>query len=128
VNTVNQIPLFVNGRGDMGRTPVLTRTDLLLTHELGAAGSNRLRFELNVINLFNQKTTRHIFNSVNKGAGAARGSSAIDLHNTDLAKGYDYNALIRSSPDGANAYDVRYGMADLFDEGTQARFTVKYLF
>jgi hypothetical protein len=128
VNTVNQIPVFVNGRGDMGRTPVLTRTDLLLTHELAAAGSNRLRFELNVINLFNQRTTRHIFNSVNKGAGAARGSSAIDLHNTDLAQGYDYNALIRSSPDGANAYDVRYGMADLFDEGTQARFTVKYLF
>jgi hypothetical protein len=31
VNTVKQIPVFVNGRGDIGRTPVLTRTDLLLT-------------------------------------------------------------------------------------------------
>jgi hypothetical protein len=128
VNTVNQIPVFAEGRGDMGRTPVVTRTDLLLTHELTLAASKRLRFEFNVINLFNQKTTRHIFNSLNKGAGAARGSSAIDLSGTDLAKGYDYNALIRATPDGASAYDVRYGMADLFDDCTQGRFTVKFLF
>jgi len=128
VNTVNQIPVFAEGRGDMGRTPDVTRTDLLLTHELTLAASKRLRFEFNVINLFNQKTTRHIFNSLNKGAGAARGSSAIDLSGTDLAKGYDYNALIRATPDGASAYDVRYGMADLFDDGTQGRFTVKFLF
>ena len=29
--------VFVNGRGDMGRTPVLTRTDLLLSHEFALA-------------------------------------------------------------------------------------------
>ena len=34
VNTTNQTQVFVNGRGDMGRTPVLTRTDLLVSHEL----------------------------------------------------------------------------------------------
>jgi hypothetical protein len=90
--------------------------------------AKRLRFEFNVINLFNQKTTRHIFNNLNLGAGAPRGSSAIDLSGTDLAKGYDYNALLKATPDGANAYDVRYGMPDLFDDGTQARFTVKFLF
>ena len=128
VNTVNQIPVFVNGRGDMGRTPALTRTDLLLTHELAMSTAKRLRFEFNVINLFNQKTARHIFNNLNLGAGGPRASSAIDLSHTDLFQGYDYNALIRSTPDGANAYDVRYGMADLFDDGTQARFTVKFLF
>ena len=33
--------MFVNGRGDMGRTPMLTRTDFLVSHELklGAATS-----------------------------------------------------------------------------------------
>ena len=46
----------------------------------------------------------------------------------DLAKGYDYNALIRATPDGANAYDVRYGMADLFEEGTHAYATVRFEF
>ena len=56
----------------MGRTPVLTRTDLLLSHELRMTGSKRLRFELNVLNLFNQKTTRHIFNYLNRGLAPTR--------------------------------------------------------
>jgi hypothetical protein len=128
VNTINQIPVFVNGRGDMGRTPVRTQTDLLLSHELNARGQQKLRFELNVLNVFNQKTATHIFNYLNRGAGAARQSSAISLASTDLTKGYDYNALIRGTSDGANAYDPRYGMDDLFQAGTQGIFSVKYIF
>ena len=128
VNTTNQIPVMVNGRGDMGRTPFLNRTDLLLTHEFAMAGTKRLRLEMNVLNVFNQKTSRHIFNSVNKGAGQPRQSSAIDLSHVDLARGYDYNALINASGDGANARDVRFGMDDLFDPGTRGQFTVKFLF
>ena len=61
----------MNGRGDMGRTPVLTRTDLLVSHELSMMGNKKLRFELNVLNVFNQKTATHIFNFLNKGAPAA---------------------------------------------------------
>ena len=128
VNTTNQIPVMVNGRGDMGRTPMYNRTDMLVSHAFSLAGTRNLRFEFNVLNVFNQKTARHIFNSVNKGAGLPRGSSAIDLHNTDLLKGYNYDALIAASPDGANARDVRYGMADLFEEGTRGLFTVKFEF
>ena len=41
VNTTNQIPVFVNGRGDMGRTPALSRTDLLVSHELAVMGSRK---------------------------------------------------------------------------------------
>jgi outer membrane receptor protein involved in Fe transport len=124
----NQTNLFVEGRGDMGRTPVLTKTDLLVSHELRLTGAKRLRFELNVLNVFNQKTTRHAFNYLNRGAGAPRASSAIPLANVDLRDGYDYNALIRATTDGANAYDPRYGMADLFEPGAQGYFTVKFIF
>ena len=112
----------------MGRTPFLSRTDLLVSHDVKLSGAQRVRFEFNVINLFNQKTATHIFNSLNKGAGLARGDSAIDLSNTDLAKGYDYRALISASPSGANAFDPRYGKADLWQAGTQGQFSVKYIF
>ena len=98
----------------MGRTPVLTRTDLLLSHELALTSTRRIRFELNVQNVFNQRTATHVFNYRNRGAGAPRASSAINLASTDLTKGYDYNALIQASPDGLNAYDPRYGENDLF--------------
>jgi hypothetical protein len=128
VNTVNQTEVFVEGRGDMGRTPVFNKTDLLVSHELPMAGNRRLRFELNVLNLFNQKTTRHIFNYLNRGAGTPRASSAINLAPFDLFQGYDYNALLRATSDGANAYDPRYGMPDLFQDGTQGQVSVKFLF
>ena len=79
-----------------------------------------------MINLFNQKTALHIFNGLNRGTGAGLPvqSAAIDLSGTDLTKGYDYNALILKTPDGARAYDPRYGMADLFQDGLHAYATV----
>ena len=128
VNTTNQTEVFVNGRGDMGRTPTLTQTNLLLSHRFGLAGGRKLQVELNVINLFNQKTTTHIFNWLNRGAGSPRASSAINLSQTNLANGYDYNALIGATSDGANAYDPRYGQPDLFNDGTQGQITIKLIF
>jgi hypothetical protein len=121
---------MVEGRGDMGRTPVLTKTDLLVSHELPFAGAKRLRLELNVLNLFNQKTARHIFNGLNRGlgAGGVRTSAAIDLVRTDLTQGYDYNALILATPEGRGAYDPRYGQEDLFEDGTRAYVTIKFEF
>ncbi len=125
---LNQIPIFVNGRGDMGRTPFLTQTDLLIAHEVKMGEAKRLRFEFNTINLFNQKTARHTFNYLNRGAGRARSSAAIDLSTVDLFKGYDYNALIQQSGEGRGAYDPRYGSADLFNPGFQGRIAVKFIF
>ena len=46
----------------------------------------------------------------------------------NLAQGYDYNALIRATPDGATSYDPRYGQADLWQTGLQGQFSVKFLF
>ena len=71
VATRNQTEVMVEGRGDMGRTPFYSKTDLLVSHELPMAGNKRVRLELNVLNVFNQKTTRHIFNYLNRGAGVA---------------------------------------------------------
>lgn len=129
VTSTQSADLFVNGRGDMGRTPVLTRTDLLVSHELSLMGSKKLRVELNVTNLFNQKTSRHTFNFLNKGGIIPdRSSSYIDLSGTDLTKGYDYRAMLAKTTDGANAYDVRYGQPDLFEDGTRAYLLIKFLF
>jgi hypothetical protein len=124
VNTLNGIEVMVNGRGDMGRTPVLSTTDLLLSHQVDFGGRKRLRFELNVLNLFNQKTSRHRFNYLNR----ARASSEIDLSRTNLSQGYDYNALIDAKTDPAGPRDPRYGMDDLFGEGMSGHLLMRWLF
>ena len=112
----------------MGRTPFLTRADLLVSQEMNLMGSKKLRVELNVQNVLNRKTATHIYNYLNRGGGAPRSSSSINLASTDLTKGFDYNALIRATPDGVNAYDPRYGKADLFTGGAQGQLSVKFLF
>ena len=125
VSSINFIPIFVDGRGSLGRTPFLSQTDLLVSQDIRMGGSKRLRLEANVLNLFNQQTARSIFGSVNR---PRRTSSNIDLHTTNLANGYDYNALIAATPDGANALDPRYQMEDLFNPGLQGRLSVKFIF
>jgi hypothetical protein len=131
VNTINQTEVFVEGRGDMGRTPVLTQTDLVVGHEFKIGEVKRLRFEFNALNVFNQKTARHSFNWLNRGAAFPEAQSAINLADTDLFKGYDYRSMLNSAPDqlsGRGAFDPRYGMADIFNPGFQGRFGVKFTF
>jgi hypothetical protein len=128
VNTTQSVPVFVNGRGDMGRTPLLSTTDLQVAHTVNVTETQSLRVEFNVLNVFNQKTARHRFDNLNRGAGTAVPSSAINLSGVDLRSGYDYDALIRATPDGADAFDPRYGYDDLFNEGLSARLGVKWSF
>ncbi|MBL8211922.1 MAG: TonB-dependent receptor [Bryobacterales bacterium] len=131
VYTVNQVPVFVNGRGDMGRTPVLTQTDLVIYHDFKMTERFRLRFEANAVNLFNQKTARSRFMWLNRGAGGAQQGSAISLSNVDLFQGYDYNALLAGTADqrsGRGAYDPRYGLSDIFNTGFTGRLGVKFIF
>ncbi len=125
VYSINNIPLFVDGRGSLGRTPTLAQTDLLISQDFKVMGSRHLRLEANILNLFNQQTARHFFDSVNR---PRRTSSEINLANTNLETGYDYNALLDATPDGANARDPRYLMDDLFNAGLQGRLSVRFLF
>jgi hypothetical protein len=90
--------------------------------------SQKIRLELNIVNLFNQKTATHLFNCLNKGCGVARQDAAIDLSGTDLAKGYDPRALILATSGKANSFDPRYGQPDLWQAGTRGQFSVKFIF
>jgi len=128
VMSANGLPIFVEGRGNMGRTPFLSQTDLMVAHEFKLTESKKLRFEFNMLNLFDRKTSRHTFNCLNKGCQLGQQSSAMDLSGANLFKGYDYKSLILESPDGQNAFDPRYGIADLFNPGFAGRFGVKFIF
>jgi hypothetical protein len=50
----NLVPIFPDGRGDLGRTPVFTQTDGLFSQRYRISEKVSLRFQFNVLNLFNQ--------------------------------------------------------------------------
>lgn len=133
------VPLLVDGRGSLGRTPFLTNTDLFLSHDIKlGAGGRRVRLELNALNVFDQKQARHVFDAVNRvGAdGRSVNSSRINTANVDLTRGYDYRALLAATPDaakppsanGSGYADPRSGMADQWNPGFSARFSVRFIF
>jgi hypothetical protein len=129
---------MVDGRGSLGRTDFLTNTDLFVSHDLKLGGTRILRFELNVLNLFNQKQERHIFDSVNRVAanGRSLNSSRINTAGVNLFDGYDYATLLTQTPDAqkpadqnASGFaDPRYLLADQWNPGLRARFSVRFLF
>ena len=59
-----------------------------------------------------------------------RNSAQIDLSGTDLAKGYDYKALISGTSEGkaGTALDPRFNQTDLFNPGFAGRLGVKFIF
>lgn len=133
VNTTQNAPVMVNGRGDMGRTPFLTRTDLLIAHEIKKFGEGRsLRLEFNAQNLFNQKTSTFTYNYYNRYNTASSGINLSSKANpVDFTKAYDWRALLAATADASKptgALDPRYGHQDLFVPGFTGRFGVKFIF
>ena len=128
VNTVNQTEVFVEGRGDMGRTPVFSKTDLLVSHEMPMAGNKRLR------------AGAERAEPLQPEDGAApvqlpqprrrRGSRIVGNRPPQQRplQGLRLQRHDQGTSDGANAHDPRYGMDDLFEAGTQGQVSVKFLF
>jgi hypothetical protein len=54
--TVSATSIPLTKRGDLGRTPALTQTDLSLTHRFKFKGHYSMAFDFNVLNAFNQNT------------------------------------------------------------------------
>jgi hypothetical protein len=126
--TTDRIAMKVNGRGDMGRTPLFSQTDMLVSHSFDVAEGKKLRFEFNMTNLFNQKTARHIYNCVNYDCINGEVASGMNMTGVNLFQGFDYNAKVAASTKGQNAFDLRYMKEDLFNPGFAGRFGVKLTF
>jgi len=127
VQDVQNIPIYVNGRGDLGRTPVFSQTDALVAHELKVMEGKRIRLEFNAQNLFNQKTSRLTYSYYRYRTR----SSGMTLFDVDYRKGYDYKALVAASPDAARstgAVDPRFLKEDNFNTGFVGRFAIKFVF
>jgi outer membrane receptor protein involved in Fe transport len=81
------VPAFYNGRGDLGRTPAFTQTDVLLAHRIPLTERVALRFDANIINLFNQASVTNKTTRLNRNGD-------LDSFVPDPYGGYNATALI----------------------------------
>ena len=112
VQMVSSVPIFVNGRGDLGRTPVYSQTDFLVSHEFKPSSSReqmRVKLEFNIRNLFNQSTARSYYPGyVHVNDGQVNFASELDFF-----KGFDYKKMMA---DQKLPTDPRFNMASAFQD------------
>lgn len=87
------VPVYYNGRGDLGRTPAFTQTDMLVAHTFNVSERVKIKVDANVINLFNQGIVTGLTTALNRNGN-------LPLTTAQFFKGFDAVKLV--NPNGTN--------------------------
>ncbi len=131
------VPVPLTERGDLGRTPTFSQTDIAVSHKYRFGRDNRFTFvaDLNILNLFDQDTVTALYTT----------HSAVTLSPSTFGfttpSGSDYVAGTNAFTSGAllqqintylagapNRTDIRYGQPSTFQASRSVRFGFRLLF
>jgi hypothetical protein len=128
-------PQILLERGDLGRSPTFTQTDFSFTHRYRWGNDQRytFAFDLNMINIWDQKTVTAIYTVMNPSTAPVNGP-ALGFPNTTTgySNGYANGSLL--SPilayiaSRGDRNDIRYKMPYLYQSPRTVRFGVRLLF
>ncbi len=118
---VQGVPVFVYGRGDLGRTPVFSQVDLLISHDFNVGEGKRIRLEFNASNLFNQATVTDRFKTFSHGndGGLTFDDTVAIFKGYDVTKGLAANEVRK---------DPRFNMPSAFQNPRDIRLGFHFIF
>ena len=126
-------PQIFLGRGDLGRSPMFSQTDLNLTHryKFGSDDQFTMAFDVNFLNLWDQATVTGIYTTMNPSTAPVN-AAALGLTQVQYANGLTDGSLldrifarIASQPDRS---DIRYKQPFLYQLPRTVRFGFRLLF
>jgi hypothetical protein len=125
----NIVPVFYNGRGDLGRTPALTQTDFMLYHVYNVSERVKFKFDVNIINLFNQAAVANINQSLNRNEN-------IVISDADFFNGFNAPSLVNPNgidPATGKAYPAPnlnpiYGLPTSYQRTREIRLGFRVIF
>jgi hypothetical protein len=109
---------FPYGRGDLGRTPVFTQTDLLAQHEVRLGQNLRAAFGVNVTNLFDQATVTNVFVNPYR--------DNFNIPDAQFFAGFDPEAIVAAS--AGFRRDARYQQASGYQDRRSIRLQARLSF
>jgi len=128
---------FLNTRGDLGRTPMFTQTDLQLSHTIKLAGDGRyaLKLDFNVLNAFNENNVLSVFTQIspdsltagNFGISDDDGLGELNTFRAVFAGGVT-SQILAGLADGSIASDVRFNQPLTRQIPRQVRFGFRFVF
>ena len=122
VNMVSSVPIYVNGRGDLGRTPIFSQTDIYVYHEFKATERLRFKIDMNISNVFNQDTV------VAQRTDLLNRNDATWVGFDDpvtFFQGFDYKAMIAQQEIRS---DAGFGLPTFWQKPRDMRFGFKVIF
>jgi hypothetical protein len=128
--SVQNIPFFAFGRGDMGRSPWLKQTDLSVAHDI-RFGTYTLQLGVNVLNLLDSKTALNIYDVYSGDNLRFRDASGkllrIGSHEESVAffKGFDPVALCAAQK---CSLDAQYKKVNAFQAPREVRVSARLSF
>lgn len=111
------LPFFPFGRGDLGRTPTITQTDLYLAHEFAIGSSNSFEVSMSVFNLFDEDEAIDFNNSAVQ--------EDLPLSNEEFFAGFDPNQVVADNNISRNPL---FGLANQFQSARSVRLGVSFRF
>jgi hypothetical protein len=139
ISLVGYSPTFINGRGDLGRTPVYSQFDLALQHEFKVPRTeNKIKLDANIINLFDQATVmqttqtpwRDGFQVPASVASATAPAGVLTPRDAYLLKGYDPVGLhqLMLANGSTHRDNSLFGKPSSFQGRREIRLGLKYSF
>lgn len=113
------VPFFAYGRGDMGRTPTLARTDLQIMHEFRVGGRYGFEVGMNVINLLDSDTAVDYANDYST-RNVAIGTG---INDATFFNGFDPKQGLPAA-----SVNPLYGQARQFQDPREVRVFAKFRF
>ena len=117
--TFKSVPVYAYGRGDLGRTPVFSSTDLSLWQTVKLPGNTNATLALNVFNLFDQNTITRIYTTRYR-------DQLPGLTDATFFQGFDEAAIVAANPNVRP--DPRFGQPDQYQGARTLRLQVKFTF
>lgn len=110
--------IYPEGRGDMGRTPFFSQSDIVFTHYWKVTENTKVRASFNVTNLFDQRVAVNMYpNYIDEGlSGPLQYNGLSDL----LKSNGDWKARAVSQ---GKALNVLYGMNSGFQGARELRWS-----
>jgi outer membrane receptor protein involved in Fe transport len=120
--SVNQknVPFFLFGRGDLGRTPTMTQTNLLVQHDFNVWGGHKINIGLNIENLFDQAT-------VTRRATSPYRDSFNVSDEVFFSGTFDPTAMAAAAP-GTYRPNATFNLPDQYQLRREMRLQLRYSF
>lgn len=121
----HNVEFYAFGRGDLGRTPTLTQTDLLLQHRFSFGGRYGLEVFANVLNLLDEDTELSYYQISNSGS-VINPATGAQLTTAEFFAGFDARA--QQNVHLASSKDPRFMQPSSYQAERNVRLGLRFTF